>query len=283
MPDRPGQVLNGDLQRGPPVPQLDCHTGQCLPPHSIRILDSTKNKLVIMNDIRYHVLHGLISRTGGGTCLRNRFPRTLGGTRISPGWTATRNGRTWLDRAREHDEPPAGRGVRGLRAAHRGGAGRRSARRPPMSCSRSRRPPPGGGDRASPAPRGSSPASRPARRPRSARGCRWTCCPAARSWRSPPTPPEQDDRFAGVSEAELVGVVCAWDRVEAHAAARKLAAIGRAGAAAIPSLRTRSSPRTRWRTRWGSPGARADEPDGHGRVIWTPTCPAPRAALRDGT
>jgi hypothetical protein len=31
-----------------------------------------------------------------------------------------------------------------------------------------------------------------------------------------------DDRFAGVSEAELVGVLCAWDRVEAHAAARKL-------------------------------------------------------------
>ena len=28
-----------------------------------------------------------------------------------------------------------------------------------------------------------------------------------------------------MSEAELVGVVCAWDRVEAHAAARKLAAI----------------------------------------------------------
>jgi hypothetical protein len=35
----------------------------------------------------------------------------------------------------------------------------------------------------------------------------------------------EDDGFAGVSEAELVGVVCAWDRVEAHAAARKLAAI----------------------------------------------------------
>jgi hypothetical protein len=32
------------------------------------------------------------------------------------------------------------------------------------------------------------------------------------------------DGFAGVSEAELVGVLCAWDRVEAHAAARKLAA-----------------------------------------------------------
>src|SRR5690242_3309056 len=34
-----------------------------------------------------------------------------------------------------------------------------------------------------------------------------------------------DDGFVGVSEAELVGLVCAWDRVEAHAAARKLAAI----------------------------------------------------------
>jgi uncharacterized protein DUF222 len=34
-----------------------------------------------------------------------------------------------------------------------------------------------------------------------------------------------DDGFAGVSDAELLGVVCAWDRVEAHAAARKLAAI----------------------------------------------------------
>src|SRR4029077_2384835 len=34
-----------------------------------------------------------------------------------------------------------------------------------------------------------------------------------------------DDGFAGGSDAELLGVVCAWDRVEAHAAARKLAAI----------------------------------------------------------
>jgi hypothetical protein len=34
-----------------------------------------------------------------------------------------------------------------------------------------------------------------------------------------------DGQFAGVSEAELLGVVCAWDRVEAHAVARKLAAI----------------------------------------------------------
>ncbi|HEX9356804.1 MAG TPA: DUF222 domain-containing protein [Streptosporangiaceae bacterium] len=36
----------------------------------------------------------------------------------------------------------------------------------------------------------------------------------------------EEDRFAGISEAELAGIMCAWDRVEAHAAARKLAAIG---------------------------------------------------------
>src|SRR5436305_486909 len=35
----------------------------------------------------------------------------------------------------------------------------------------------------------------------------------------------EDGGFAGVSEAELVGMLCAWDRVEAHAAARKLAAM----------------------------------------------------------
>ena len=34
-----------------------------------------------------------------------------------------------------------------------------------------------------------------------------------------------DDEFAGISEAELVGIMCAWDRVEAHAAARKLAVV----------------------------------------------------------
>jgi len=33
------------------------------------------------------------------------------------------------------------------------------------------------------------------------------------------------DSFNGVADHELVGLVCAWDRVEAHAAARKLAAV----------------------------------------------------------
>ena len=33
-----------------------------------------------------------------------------------------------------------------------------------------------------------------------------------------------DDSFAGASDAELAGVLAAWDRLEAHMAARKLAA-----------------------------------------------------------
>jgi hypothetical protein len=35
----------------------------------------------------------------------------------------------------------------------------------------------------------------------------------------------EEDGFAGASEGELVGIVCAWERVESHAAARKLAAV----------------------------------------------------------
>jgi hypothetical protein len=38
-----------------------------------------------------------------------------------------------------------------------------------------------------------------------------------------------DDGFDGVSDAELIGIVCAWDRVEAHVAARKLAAVAELG------------------------------------------------------
>ena len=34
-----------------------------------------------------------------------------------------------------------------------------------------------------------------------------------------------DDSYTGVSDDELIGVLCAWDRLEAHMAARKLAAV----------------------------------------------------------
>ena len=94
-----------------------------------------------------------------------------------------------------------------------------------MSCSPWKRPPPGGGARASPAPRGSSPASRPARRPGSGRGCRWTYCPAARPWRSPLTPQRASTAVSpGCPRLSWSACCAAWDRVEAHAAARKLAA-----------------------------------------------------------
>src|SRR6266496_5076255 len=65
---------------------------------------SHASTLTPKNLFEYHVLSGdhkryvlLCSkksarRTGGAPCLRNLFPRTPGGTRISPGWTATRNG-----------------------------------------------------------------------------------------------------------------------------------------------------------------------------------------------
>ena len=34
-----------------------------------------------------------------------------------------------------------------------------------------------------------------------------------------------DDTYDGASDDELIGVLCAWDRLEAHMAARKLAAV----------------------------------------------------------
>ena len=50
--------------------------------------------------------------------------------------------------------------------------------------------------------------------------------PGARSW---PSSPEDaagdDDRYGGASDDELLGVICAWDRVEANASARKHAAV----------------------------------------------------------
>jgi hypothetical protein len=83
-----------------------------------------------------------------------------------------------------------------------------------------------------------------------------------------------EDRFDGVSEAELIGVLCAWDRVEAHAAARKLAAVAEL-ARRNPARRTRSSPRTRSPTPWASP-VPAPMSWPARPTTWTRTCPAPR-------
>ena len=59
-----------------------------------------------MNDLRYHVRRTNLLPNGRGSCLRNRFPRTPGQTRISPGPDRDPEREVWLDRARDHDEPP---------------------------------------------------------------------------------------------------------------------------------------------------------------------------------
>ena len=62
-----------------------------------------------------------------------------------------------------------------------------------------------------------------------------------------------DDRYPGAADDEIVGVICAWARVEAHAAARKLAAIAelirRRPAEDCASAEPRAGPRERRQAR----------------------------------
>jgi hypothetical protein len=73
-----------------------------------------------------------------------------------------------------------------------------------------------------------------------------------------------DDCFEGASDAELAGVLSAWDRLEAHMAARKLAAVaelirGRPEPGCDPGgrrgfpRRGRNSPAMSWPIPWPSP------------------------------
>ena len=91
----------------------------------------------------------------------------------------------------------------------------------------------------------------------------------------------QDDGFAGVSEAELIGIMCGWDRVEAHAAARKLAAIGEL---ARRNLKPEDVEFTADQVACalGESRFRADELMGTAGHLDT-HLPGTRAALRDGT
>ena len=93
-----------------------------------------------------------------------------------------------------------------------------------------------------------------------------------RAWRSPPTRPGRDG-FAGVSEGELVGVLCAWDRVEAHAAARKLAVIAEL-ARRNPGPEDAEFTADESPTRWASPAPAATSCWARPGT-WTPGCPAP--------
>ena len=69
------------------------------------------------------------------------------------------------------------------------------------------------------------------------------------------------------------GVVCAWDRVEAHAAARKLAAVGEL-ARRNPGPPDAEFTADQVAYALGESRFRADELTGTGRVTWTPSCPA---------
>src|SRR5690349_19021550 len=131
---------------------------------------------------------------------------------------------TWLDRAREHDDPPLDEeyadhepltaeelaGIReaaadGLLAVEAATSGRRGPGQP-------------GSARVFPG-ESSSPAA--AFGP----GMVFDVLPGCAQLAVAADAAVADDRFAGISEGELVGMLCAWDRVEAHAAARKLAVV----------------------------------------------------------
>ena len=134
---------------------------------------------------------------------------------------------TWLDRAREHDEPPPEaeyadhEPLTGQELAEICGAAADELLAVEAATTGRRGPGQRGSARVFP---GESASPAAAFGP----GMAFDVLPGCAQLAVAADAASGDDRFAGVSEAELVGLMCAWDRVEAHAAARKLAEIGRA-------------------------------------------------------
>src|SRR6266700_1807541 len=91
----------------------------------------------------------------------------------------------------------------------------------------------------------------------------------------------EDGGFGGVSEAELIGMVCAWDRVEAHAHARKLAAIAEL-ARRNPGELDAEFTRDQVAYALGESRARADSLIGMAQAFEA-RLPGTQAALEDGT
>jgi Domain of unknown function (DUF222) len=91
----------------------------------------------------------------------------------------------------------------------------------------------------------------------------------------------RDDGFDGVSEAELIGVLCAWDRMEAHAHARKLAAVAEL-ARRNPGELDAEFTADQVACALGESRARADSLIGMARTLPT-RLPGTAAALEDGT
>ena len=139
----------------------------------------------------------------------------------------------------------------------------------------------GGGARASPARRGSSPVESSSPAAAFGPGMVFDVLPGCAQLAVAADAAAGDDRFAGVSEAELIGIMCAWDRVEAHAAARKLAAIGELERR---NLKPEDAEFTadQIACALGESRFRADELTGTAGHLDT-HLPGTRAALRDGT
>ena len=99
-----------------------------------------------------------------------------------------------------------------------------------MRCSPCRPPAPGGGDRATAELGRVFPGESASRAAGFGAGMAWDVMPGCAQLAAAADAAVSDgdgpgDSFAGVTDQELIGLVCAWDRVEAHAAARKLVAI----------------------------------------------------------
>ena len=90
----------------------------------------------------------------------------------------------------------------------------------------------------------------------------------------------EEDWFAGISEGELVGIMCAWDRVEAHAAARKLAVIAELDRR-NPKPEDAEFTADQIANALGESRFRADELTGTAGHLAT-HLPGTKAALRDG-
>ena len=90
-----------------------------------------------------------------------------------------------------------------------------------------------------------------------------------------------EDQFAVISEGELVGLLCAWDRVEAHAAARKLAVVAEL-ARRNPAPEDAEFTTDEIASALGESRARADELTGTAGHLDS-YLPGTKAALRAGT
>ena len=234
-----------------------------------------------MNDIRYHVRRIILLPNGRGSCPRHRFPRTPGGTRISPGWTATgRSGTGGLAgpgprarRAPEQEEYEDFAPLTAEELAEISEAAADELLAVKAATTGRRGPGQPGSARVFPG-ESSSPAAAfgPGMALDVLPGCAQLAVAAEAA---------AEDGFAGVSEAELVGVMCGWDRIEAHAAARKLAAIAEL-ARRNPGPLDEEFTADQLACALGESRARADELIGMARHLDT-HLPGTGAALDDGT